>query len=180
MHTKSVSSIYKDYPEQPYISPKRDLDAWVKTPERFPYGKVAKAEMTRLDEGLLPGHIVMLWRVGFGSFTTESVIPSYFEYRYGVEATEVLNTLMDKGYIELCDAKDSLYLLNAAVLKRILKQHGLPAKGKKDELLQRMSDEVPQDALAVGFEVRAYRITPSGTKLLTKYDNIIQKHGPKM
>lgn len=64
-----------------------------------PYGVVARSQMERLPEGLLPGHIIMLWRVHFGTFTTDSSFPRYFEYRYGVDGREVLSTLLDKGYI---------------------------------------------------------------------------------
>ena len=33
---------YIDYPEQPYISPERDLKEWEERPEKFPYKKVEK------------------------------------------------------------------------------------------------------------------------------------------
>lgn len=179
MGSNAVHPVYEGYPEQPYISPKRDLAAWEKTPEKFPYDVVSKVQMTRLPEGILPGHVVMLWRVHFGTFSNDSVIPRYFEYRYGVDAREVLATLQEKGYIELCSARDSLYLLNAEVLKRILKAHGLPTSGKKADLLQRAAEGVSEDELAADFDERAYRITPEGSKVLARYDDIIQKHGPK-
>ncbi|MFV0413838.1 MAG: hypothetical protein ACK5L3_11335 [Oscillospiraceae bacterium] len=96
---KITHPVYKAYPEQPYISPERDLAAWAANPNSFPYGIVEKKQMQRLPEGVLPGDIVMLWRVHFGNFTTDSSIPQYFEYRYGVNSAVCLQTLLALGYI---------------------------------------------------------------------------------
>lgn len=172
--------LYRDYPEQPYISPERDLAAWQAEPEKFPYGVVAKKQMQRLPEGVLPGDVVMLWRIHFGTFTTESVIPQYFEYRYGVESNESLATLLRLGYARLCTAAESLPQLSLPVLKRILRANGLAIKGKKDDLLARLRENLPEEKLAAAFSLRQYAITEAGGKLLDKYDAIIQQHGPKM
>ena len=77
---KITHPVYKDYPEQPYISPDRDLKAWISTPERFPYSRVPRASMVRTEEGLLPGHIVMLWLMEVSSIPNEFIAPQYFEY----------------------------------------------------------------------------------------------------
>ena len=171
---------YKDYPEQPYISPERDLKAWENTPEKFPYAVVERKQMQRLEEGILPGHIVMLWRIHFGNFTNETFIPQYFEYRYGVDSEEVIKTLLEREYIAICGAKDSLPLLNMAVLKRILAKHKLETKGKKEELLRRAEESIQEKELSKEFTLRKYMITSAGAKVLEKYEDIIQKHGPKM
>lgn len=177
---KTTHPVYKDYPEQPYISPNRDLKAWIETPEQFPYGKVEKRQMIRLPEGLLPGDVVMLWRIHFNNFTNESVIPQYFEYRYGVNSDESINTLTNLKYITLGTSKDTLNLLNMTVLKRILKNNNLPVKGKKEELTNRILNNIPEEKLEESFSLRKYNITESGENILKKYDNIIQLHGPKM
>lgn len=56
-----VQTLYQDHAELPYISPERDLAAWL---EDLNLGKsrlVAKRQMIRTTEGLLPGHIILLW-----------------------------------------------------------------------------------------------------------------------
>lgn len=178
MGEKTIPAVYRDYLEVPYVSPDRDVEAWERTPEKFPYGVVARSQMERLPEGLLPGHIIMLWRVHFGTFTTDSFFPRYFEYRYGVDGREVLSTLLDKGYIRLSSARESADLLSVPHLKRLLAAHGLPTSGKKAELLKRyrtLSDKEMEDE----FDERRYVITPEGSAVLARYDNLIQKHGPK-
>ena len=177
---KRTHPFYRDYPEQPYISPQRDLDAWEKTPDRFPYGVVEKRQMQRLAEGILPGHVVMLWRIHFGNFTNESVHPQYFEYRYGVDGAECIETLIRLGYAIKCGAKDSLNLLNLRALKAILLENGLSAKGKKEELLTWIAGHVPEEKLEEAFPLRKYRITPAGESVLEKHGEIIKRHGPKM
>ena len=177
---KVTSRIYKDYPEQPYISPDRDLAAWEESPEDFHYGIIAKDQMRRLEEGVLPGHIIMLWRIGFNNFTTISDIPQYFEYRYGVDSHEAIATLRKLGYIRDCSATESLDILNVTQLKKILKKKSLPVSGKRDDVVGRVLEHFSEAELADAFAVRKYAITDSGKALLAKYDNVIQKHGPKM
>lgn len=179
MSNETIPSVYADYPEIPYLSPGRDLEAWQRTPEKFPYGVVARSQMERLEEGILPGHVVMLWRVHFATFTTDSSFPHYFEYRYGVEGGEALATLQDKGYIRLSSARESADLLSVAVLKRLLGARGLPAGGKKADLLARYRHRVSDREMEGDFDVRRYVITPEGTKVLARYDDLIVKHGPK-
>jgi len=172
--------IYEDYPEQPYISPDRDLEEWTKYPDKFHYGVIAKQDMVRTEEGLLPGDIITLWRIGFHNFTTETTIPAYLEYRYGVNSDEAIDLLTEKKYIYMCNATDTLPILTAPDVKRILEGEGLPTTGNKEELLARVRENIPEEKLAKLFTVRRYEITDEGEKILKKYDDIIQRHGPKM
>lgn len=174
-----LSKRYSGYPEAPYISPERDLAAWEADPAQFYYGVVERKQMQRLPEGVLPGHIVMLWRIHFGSFTNETVIPQYFEYRYGVDSKEALETLTKLDFIAACSATDSLDCLTIPQLKKLLAASGLPAKGNKAQLLAQLKEQLPEDKLAPLFPLRRYQITTKGTRLLEKYDDIIRRHGPK-
>ena len=42
--------------------------------------------MELLTDDLLAGDIILLWRIQFGTFTTETWFPKYFEYTYGIDA----------------------------------------------------------------------------------------------
>lgn len=86
--------------------------------------------MQRFPEGVLPRDIVMLWRIHFGSFTNETVIPQYFECRYGDNSEESIQTLIKLGYVVKANAKDSLDLLTVDYLKKILEDYSLPKTGK--------------------------------------------------
>lgn len=176
---KITHPLYKDYPNQPYISPERDVALWEKHPEKFPYSKVERKQMIKTEEGLFPGDIVMLWRIGFDNFTNESVIPNYFEYRYGVDYVESIERLTERNYIQLLDAANTIDLISAPIIKNILKEHNLKVTGKKQELVDRLLSELSVEALEKSFETRRYRITETGKEILVKYDDVIQKHGPK-
>ncbi|CAM3485792.1 SAP domain-containing protein [Erysipelothrix sp. HDW6B] len=178
--TKIKHPIYDNYPEYPYISPERDLARWEKYPEEFPYSKVEKKNMERLPEGLLPGDIIMLWRIGLGTFNNLSMIPNYFEYKYGINSDESLELLVEKGYAYKASAKESLDMLSIPVLKRILEENNLDKKGKKQDVLERVRDHVSENTLETSFPLRKYVITDAGRAVVTAYDAIIQKHGPKM
>ena len=93
---RTLEEIYEGYAKIPYVSKDRDLEDWLENPEKYPYKKVEKSQMVSLPEGILPGDLILLWRIGFNNFTTESSIPNYFEYRYGVNAEDSLKLLIRK------------------------------------------------------------------------------------
>ena len=41
--------------------------------------------MELLTDDLLAGDIMLLWRIQFGTFTTETWFTKYFEYTYGID-----------------------------------------------------------------------------------------------
>lgn len=178
--TKIKHPVYDNYPEYPYISPERDLARWEQYPEEFPYSKVEKKNMERLPEGLLPGDVIMLWRIGLGTFNSQSMIPNYFEYKYGIDSDESLELLIRKGYAYKASARESLDTLSIPVLKRILTENQLDKKGKKQDVLDRVRDNVSDEILEQSFTIRNYVITDEGRAIIKAYDAIIQKHGPKM
>ena len=83
---------YTDHEVKPYISPERDLEAWLLDSKPVP-----KRNMELLRDGLLAGDIILLWRIHFGTFTTETWFPKYFEYTYGIHASEHLKTFSGEG-----------------------------------------------------------------------------------
>ncbi|CJY90941.1 hypothetical protein E3V49_04945 [Streptococcus pseudopneumoniae] len=58
---------YKEHQVKPFISPERDLDAWLLNPKPVP-----KRNMDLLADDSLAGDIILLWRIQFGTFTTET------------------------------------------------------------------------------------------------------------
>ena len=85
-----IETFYKDHQVKPFISPERDLDTWLLNPKPVP-----KRNMELLTYDLLAGDIILLWRIQFGTFTTETWFPKYFEYTYGIDAPKHLKTLVD-------------------------------------------------------------------------------------
>lgn len=175
-----IDKVYNDYPEMPYISKDRDIQDWIENTHKYPYSKVEKKQMIRLEEGLLPGDVILLWRIGLNNFTNETHIPEYFEYRYGVDTNHSIQLLIDKGYVLIADIYDTLELISGTQLKGVLKKHGLKVSGKKDDLMTRVTQEINKEELEKEITTRKYLITEDGQKVLEKYqDEIIKKHGLK-
>lgn len=53
-----LEKLYKDYQIKPFISPERDLDAWLLNPKPVP-----KRNMKLLEDNLLASDIILLWRI---------------------------------------------------------------------------------------------------------------------
>ena len=98
----------------PYISPDRNIDKWLLNPKPVP-----KRNMVTLKNNLPAGDIILLWRIEFGTFTTETWFPKYFEYTYGINAPENLKKLEDEGYVEIESAFSSLDHINSIAKKNI-------------------------------------------------------------
>lgn len=114
-----MEKFYADHEVKPYISPERDLEAWLLDPK-----PVSKRNMELLRDGLLAGDIILLWRIHFGTFTTETWFPKYFEYTYGIHASEHLKALVEKGYTFIESAFDSLDHINATMKKSHSQKEG--------------------------------------------------------
>ncbi len=98
--------------------------------------------MELLADDLLAGDIILLWRIQFGTFTTETRFPKYFEYTYGIDTPKHLKTLVEKGYTLVETAFDSLNHLNATMKKNILKSKGITrlSKMKATNLVKALHD----------------------------------------
>ncbi len=92
-----IERFYSDYPVVPYISEERTAD-WIERAEKFPKASlIPKAMMKRYADGLLPGHIYMLyWLKKY----TNKKIPSYFEYKYGIDFEKEKAFLLSNGYLD--------------------------------------------------------------------------------
>ena len=121
----TFDTIYKYYPVKSYISPNRDIEAWLLNSKPVP-----KRNMDLLADDLLAGAIILLWRINFGTFTTETWFPKYFEYTYGTDAPKHLKTLVEKGYAVIETTFDSLDHLNATMKKSILKSKEITGLSK--------------------------------------------------
>lgn len=178
---KQVERIYQAHEEMPYISPNRDLATWLEEAALSSSKLVPKRNMIRLTEGVLPGDIIILWRVQFGTYTNETVISKYFEYLYGIDARAAIQDLQQQGYVVQLSAHESLNQITAPLLRKILKEKGIAnlAKLKKPELEALIHEKVSEEELGAYFTVRQYVLTPSGEQLLANHPEVIAKHPQK-
>ena len=75
---------YSTYPVKPFISLDRERNTdWIEQAQLFPKQYIIPVSMmTPFNDGLLPGHIYLLYWIGKNG---QKRIPSYFEYKYGIE-----------------------------------------------------------------------------------------------
>lgn len=178
---QKVFSLYEDSAEVPYISPTRDLEEWLSLVEIGSEKLVPKRNLIRYEEDILPGHLILLWRINFGTFTNTSVYPKYFEYDYGINGRQALDEVQDKGYAVELSAMDSLDYLNAAQLKAVLKKLEITgySKLKKPELMALTREQLTEEQIAPYFKVRGYVLTETGKQLLMKYPEPVDRHPKK-
>lgn len=180
-----IENYYRDYPELPFISNKRDLEKFIEEVNFSKSKLVPKKNMQRTKESLLPGDIILLWRINFGTFTTESIkegmYPKYFEYSYGINAPDNLENLINLGYVILDKVSNSLGHNTIAVLKNLLKEKGLKGltKLKKEEVHTTILEHYSEDELLEKKLIRGYILTSKGERTLDSNQDIIERHPKK-
>ncbi|HEM6510424.1 hypothetical protein [Streptococcus suis] len=171
-----IEEMYKDHEVKPYISPERDLATWLLEAKPVP-----KRNMIRLEDGLLAGDIILLWRVNFGTFTTTTPYSKYFEYIYGINGPAHMEKLLAEGYVYLESAFDSLDHITSTAKKNILKAEGVTglSKMKAADLDTALKDHLTEEKLAPYFAVRGYALTEKGRAALENHPEVIDKHPKK-
>lgn len=91
-----IDKYYKNYPRKPYVSPDRDFSDWEMRVSTFPNMIVQREMMIPYDDGLLPGHVYMLYWI---DKIHRQRVPEYFEYEYGINFEEELKFLTENGYV---------------------------------------------------------------------------------
>ena len=89
---------YSTYPVKPFISLDRERNTdWIEQAQLFPKQSIIPVSMmTPFNDGLLPGHIYLLYWIGKNG---QKRIPSYFEYKYGIEFEKEKQFLINAGYL---------------------------------------------------------------------------------
>lgn len=176
-----LRQLYQSHAEFPYISPERDIAEFLEEVAISSGKLVPKRNMIRVSEGYLPGHLILLWRIQFGTYTNETVISKYFEYSYGIDAQKELELLIHDGLVVEDTALASLTHLPAGKLKLLLKEKGVKglSKMKREDLDKIIAEEFTEEELARQFSIRGYHLSKEGEALLNRYPEIIAKHPQK-
>ena len=186
----AVEHLYRNHRSLPYISPERDLAAWLEEVELSSSKAVPKWALEpvaniELYGGYLfevtAGDIILLWRVGFDTFTTQSWFPKYFEYTYGIDAAFDLRMLVEAGFVEVESAAGSLDLVTAPALRKALKDAGVNGLSgvKKAELTGLAREHLSPAQLEDATPVRSYKLTTAGHALLDARPAVVAKHPKK-
>ena len=183
----TVECVYRNHPSLPYISPERNLAAWLEEVELSSSKVVPKWALEpvaniELYGGYLfevtAGDIILLWRISFSTFTTQSWFPKYFEYTYGIDAAFDLRMLVEAGLVEIESAADSLDLVTAPALRKALKDasvNGL-SSAKKADLMRLAREHLSPAQLEDVVPVRSYKLTTAGRALLDTHPEVVARY----
>lgn len=168
-----MEEIYKNHAEMPYIAPKYEKELLHKP--------IPKRNMERTGEELLPGHIILLWRIQFGTYTNQSSPHKYFYTTYGIDPVKELDFLIKEQYVQMDGAFESVKHLPARQVKEFLQEKGLKglSKYKRSDLDDLLEKEYCEIELASCFELRGYSLLPKGEKVLSKHPEIVAKRPQK-
>ena len=130
-----INRFYADYPEMPYVSPDRD-EGWIEQAETFSSALVQKQMMKRYADNLLPGHVYMLyWLKKY----TNKRVPSYFEYKYGIDFEKEKKFLYSNGFLDEMNKPTAKG--EAAIKKhaKVIEKHSPP---KPDRSIEGISKQI--------------------------------------
>ena len=174
----SKSNGNKDFDISSMISIKTEIISTPSGPDVIPVEKIIKS-MNPNEAGLYP-HEVLLLSYAPKYYLEGNSYPGFWWYKYGVkDVDKCLNSLKDRGFLQIGSLRSAIEKETVAVLKDVLKGFGLKVSGKKEELVQRLLDEVIEEKLNTIFTKRTYERTDAGNEILMKEDYIpyIHSHG---
>ena len=155
--------------KEPEISFKVEVRSTSPTPSAMP----ANSPSTKIQSVILVA-LAEKYKVG------EKKYPEYFRSRYGIGfPNELFSKLEKDGFIKPASASDSLPHLKLPELKEIATQYGIKTSGKKDELCQRIIEQVPEAELGKHVPDRYWVVTDAGKELLKKNPHVtyyLEKH----
>ena len=166
---------YSSFTEKPYISEQRKYTDWEQRIPMFPSGLVQKENMLRTKEGFLLGEILLLWYLTRNK-TTESYIPQYFEYKYGINTDVTIEMFIKDKFIEIESNKEALTHLTILELKEILKVNMKKMSGNKKVLIERIQTEIPEHQYSNITTAKGFKLYLKSKKILITNQNIILKH----
>lgn len=97
-------------------------------------------------------------------------LPDYWKYNYGINPNRVTKKLIDMGFLEFrLDIERNISELTIPQLKELLKSNDLPLKGKKNDLISRIFENIDLTYLEEKFPTKKYCLTNNGKNLIENY-----------
>lgn len=105
--------------------------------------------------------------------------PEKLAKKYDTTPTKLKKQSIDDDFIELASPLLEARRSKVTDLKEILKNHGLKVSGKKEELIQRLGDNLTEDELKKYFKSKNYQISYKGEEFLANNKYIFYLTGDK-
>jgi len=103
-------------------------------------------------------------------------IAGYWTYRYELSFQVVLDKLFKHGYLKFADKEKTVRSQKLQDLKILLSEHSLPTSGKKDNLVNTILSNVPENSIFERFPDRYFEVTPFGQILISQNEHILYVH----
>lgn len=118
--------------------------------------------------GLYVAEILLLDYCQKGKYPKpEHGYPGFWWFEYGIrDVGHAMESLCKRGFIELTPLMQSVGSLKVSNLKNLLRKFGVSVSGKKADLVKRVQENVPEDAVAETGLTQKYRLTDLGRKEL--------------
>ena len=121
--------------------------------------------------GINPVEILSIF-LNEGKSITNDNFAGYWNYRYNSDPKKLLKKVVEKEYLRESTSFEYLDYLGVIELKNILRDNKLKVSGKKDELIERIKDNVENSYLEnLNFE-KVYVLTKEGKKITEKFDYV--------
>lgn len=109
--------------------------------------------------------------------TNQENFQSFWYYKYAVEnPKEILQMLIDKGFICYAPARNSLTSLTVLELKEILRKLGLKVSGNKKDLLKRVLENADDEFLEKEISSKSFELTELGIQELKENEYVFYCH----
>lgn len=95
-----------------------------------------------------------------------SSFQGFYDYRYNVNPQKLLQKTLNAGLIKVSDIEESLYNATLTELKSLLRKESLKVSGKKDELVDRLIQNLSKSQLKHEFPKKYYVLTSKGKKII--------------
>ena len=130
--------------------------------------------------GLFVGEVMLLEYCSYGRYPKPSSgYPGFWWFEYGIrDVGHALESLEKRGFIQWTSKISSLNRLKVDALKQILIDAGLPAGGKKADLIDRIKSNIPEQNLIIPDYTPKYELTDLGKAELEEngYVPYMHKH----
>jgi len=117
-------------------------------------------------QGLYP-HEILALHYAEKYYLDKNEFQQFWFYQYGITNVQtLLNSLLERGFLQVGGLQPILKKQKVVDLKEILKNYDLKRTGKKAELINRILDSVPECELNKSFPRRTYALTEKGKESL--------------
>jgi hypothetical protein len=170
-----VLNFFKNFFKRSPQAPTSEVTITLGNRETIPAEKLIKSAFAS-KHGLFP-HEILALDYAETYYTSGNDFQNFWWNRYGVrDVQSLLNSLVNRGFLEIGDLRAVLSQQTTAAIKDILKSRDLKTTGKKADLVQRILDNVSEAELDRLYPRRTYVLTEIGKTALTEEEYVHYIH----